>query len=163
MKNIVFAILGIFIFYGLVHDIFGNSDLIATIVTSLVLLVTYYRQKSLRENKANPTSTEFLIKDKERWEKMTFDSEKEENDSSNYSSAGHKQAKAEEELSEAQEVVENYLGNQKEDENIICMCSCDNCIEGICGECGKEECPSNEEAALYDEKDDEENYEEPLF
>ena len=86
-----------------------------------------------------------------------------ENDSSNYSSAGHKQAKAEEELTEAQEVIENYLSNEKEDENIICMCSCDSCIEGICGKCGKDECPGNEEddekTALYDEED----YEEPPF
>ena len=95
MKNLVFGILGIFIFYGLVHDISGNSDLIATIVTSLVLLVTYFRQKSLPENKANPTSTEFLIQDQERWERMVFESDKEENDSSNYSSAGHKQSKSE--------------------------------------------------------------------
>ena len=49
MKNLIFFGIIVFIFYGFVHDFFGNSDLIATVATSLLLLVVYFRQKSLKE------------------------------------------------------------------------------------------------------------------
>lgn len=108
MKNIIFGVFGVFIFYGLIHDFFGNSDLIATIITALVLLVIYFRQKSLQDNRPKYTSTEYLINDKNRWEKMITDDEK------NSNSPGYKQAKAEEELNEAQEIIDNYKNNQKD-------------------------------------------------
>jgi len=102
MKNLIFFGIIVFIFYGFVHDFFGNSDLIATVATSLLLLVVYLRQKSLKENRPNKNSTEFLIKDKDSWEKMVIDDEEISN------SPGHKQANAEREISEAKEVLDDW-------------------------------------------------------
>ena len=102
MKNLIFFGITIFIFYGFVHDFFGNSDLIATVATSLLLLVVYLRQKSLKENRPNKNSMEFLIKDKDSWEKMMIDDEEISN------SPGHKQANAEREISEAKEVLDDW-------------------------------------------------------
>ena len=102
MKNLIFFGIIVFIFYGFVHDFFGNSDLIATVATSLLLLVVYLRQKSLKENRPNKNSTEFLIKDKDSWEKTVFDDQEISN------SPGHKQANAEKEISEAKEVLDDW-------------------------------------------------------
>ena len=103
MKNLIFFGITVFIFYGFVHDFFGNSDLIATVATSLLLLlVVYLRQKSLKENRPNKNSSEFLIKDKDSWEKMVIDDEEISN------SPGHKQANAEREISEAKEVLDDW-------------------------------------------------------
>jgi len=102
MKNLIFFGITIFIFYGFVHDFFGNSDLIATVATSLLLLVVYLRQKSLKENRPNKNSMEFLIKDKDSWEKMMIDDEEISN------SPGNKQANAEREISEAKEVLDDW-------------------------------------------------------
>ena len=102
MKNLIFFGITVFIFYGFVHDFFGNSDLIATVATSLLLLVVYLRQKSLKENRPNKNSMEFLIKDKDSWEKMMIDDEEISN------SPGHKQANAEREISEAKEVLDDW-------------------------------------------------------
>ena len=102
MKNLIFFGITVFIFYGFVHDFFGNSDLIATVATSLLLLVVYLRQKSLKENRPNKNSMEFLIKDKDSWEKMMIDDEEISN------SPGNKQANAEREISEAKEVLDDW-------------------------------------------------------
>ena len=53
MKNLIFFGIGIFFIYGIIHDLSGNSDLIATLVTGLILLVTYLRQKSLGNDTEN--------------------------------------------------------------------------------------------------------------
>ena len=65
MKNLIFFGIGIFVIYGIIHDLFGNSDLIATLVTGLILLVAYFRQKSLSNDIPNQNSTEFLIDDRD--------------------------------------------------------------------------------------------------
>ena len=110
MKNLIFFGIGIFVIYGIIHDLSGNSDLIATLVTGLILLVTYFRQKSLSNDIPNQNSTEFLIDDRDRWEKMVFD----DNETSN--STGHRQAKAENEINEANEIIDNYLNKNKDDD-----------------------------------------------
>ena len=102
MKNLIFFGITIFIFYGFVHDFFGNSDLIATVVTSLLLLVVYFRQKNLQENLPNKNSAEFLLNDKDSWEKIVIDDEE------NSNSLGHKLANAEREISEAKEVLDDW-------------------------------------------------------
>lgn len=60
MKNIIFFLFGIFVFYGLVHDFFGNSDFIATISTIILLIILYY---SVKRKLNNPSKDIFEIMD----------------------------------------------------------------------------------------------------
>ena len=150
--QILKALVGTFFIYGIIHDIFGQA--IANVVFVLAFLTLFLiSNRTIKERQENFNDYGIYESNKEKRERIADQKlfgykkniNKNEDNKFNdfqldsepklpFGDSGYKYAKAEEELSEAKEIIKNYKNNIN-DEKIKCMCTCDSCFTDKCGEC----------------------------